>query len=81
VKDAFWIALFGGALEQFSRLDFGREKSEHANAPIVKLLCLLQPPNLKVHFSFFKARASSAGHAAFEVEHTVLKGAPSDSAV
>jgi len=28
---------------------------------------------LRSHFSFIKARASSAGHTAFEVEHTVLK--------
>jgi len=26
-----------------------------------------------VHFSLIKARASSAGHTTFEVEHTVLK--------
>jgi len=27
----------------------------------------------RVHFSFIKARASSAGHTAFEVEHAALK--------
>jgi len=29
--------------------------------------------DVAVHFSFIKARASSAGHTAVEVEHAVLK--------
>ena len=38
----FWIALFGRALEQFSRFrdqNPFREKAEHANAPNMYRLC------------------------------------------
>jgi len=46
VKDAFEIALFSGAFEQFFRLD----KTEYANAPIKANPCLQSGPRLyRVH--------------------------------
>ena len=54
----FWIALCGRALAQFSRfleIHFGREKPEHANAPIVSKIAWLVPCSVKSCFAIFAA--------------------------